>query len=458
LNSSGGEVGKYFYDGEGARVKKVVGNETTIFVYSNGKLIAEYSTATPTPNPTTNYTATDTLGSPRVLTDSNGQVKSRRDFMPFGEEIGVNTPQTAGRNSNPQYNSGDNVRQKFTGYQKDAESNLDFAEARYYNSNHGRFTAVDPLLASGKSSNPQTFNRFVYCLNRPLNYTDPTGLQVAQQGKWFKPITPDGKLAYTFANQAPDGYEPVPFDERGKLTGSVTDNPFMLAQFNPAGPMSAAARLYFTMQPVVDGFVNSSWNRDGFRLIQKYDVPAPGTVTDTSLDLLCFLQAGGAVIRPLATLGRAALSSTSTVNLAATSTSRNLPILNPHFTPDPTKVLQNITNGANSSLAANPGLASTVLSGPELSAAGRLPFLQPMQYGNAVERLAARQINLSPLHRQLFQPLGGPGRPDFIGRGVATGMNFDITTPAQIGRHLARPGYGSGLNVCTYQRPYQSIF
>src|ERR1041385_5368337 len=28
-------IGQYFYDGEGKRVKKVTGNETTIFVYSS---------------------------------------------------------------------------------------------------------------------------------------------------------------------------------------------------------------------------------------------------------------------------------------------------------------------------------------------------------------------------------------------------------------------------------------
>ena len=31
-------------------------------------------------------------------------------------------------------------------------------------------------------------------------------------------------------------------------------------------------------------------------------------------------------------------------------------------------------------------------------------------------------------------------------------MNFDITTPGQVGAHLARPGYGQGLNVVTYLR------
>ncbi|MBX3293415.1 MAG: HNH endonuclease, partial [Acidobacteria bacterium] len=69
--------------------------------------------------------------------------------------------------------------QKFTGYQKDEETQLDFAEARMYQNQHARFTAVDPLLASGKSANPQTFNRYVYVVNNPLIFVDPDGLQVA---------------------------------------------------------------------------------------------------------------------------------------------------------------------------------------------------------------------------------------------------------------------------------------
>ena len=92
--------------------------------------------------------------------------------MPFGEEMGPSFP---GRSSNA-YSTGDGVRQKFTGYQKDEESGLDFAEARMYENRHARFTAVDPLLASGNGANPQTFNRYVYVANSPLAYTDPTGL------------------------------------------------------------------------------------------------------------------------------------------------------------------------------------------------------------------------------------------------------------------------------------------
>jgi hypothetical protein len=39
------------YDGEGNRVKKITDQETTVFVYSSGKLIAEYSTAAPPQDP-----------------------------------------------------------------------------------------------------------------------------------------------------------------------------------------------------------------------------------------------------------------------------------------------------------------------------------------------------------------------------------------------------------------------
>ncbi len=169
-------VGTYFYDGENKRIKKVTDTETTIFVYSAGKLIAEYSTAVaPTAEAKIAYTTTDHLGSPRIITDQLGQVKSRRDFMPFGEELNAGVGARTGDSGLKYSSSADNVRQKFTGYQKDSETNLDFAEARMYENRFGRFTAVDPLMASGKSADPQSFNRYIYVRNNPLILTDPSG-------------------------------------------------------------------------------------------------------------------------------------------------------------------------------------------------------------------------------------------------------------------------------------------
>lgn len=168
-------IGKYYYDGTGKRVKKVSISDTTIFVYNaSGNLVAEYSTQT-TSNPTISYLTIDSLGSPRVITDNGGNVISRRDFMPFGEDLYAGA---TNRTVVSKYGAtgADNIRKRFAGYEKDTETKLDFAEARYYNNQHGRFTAVDPLLASGMSANPQTFNRYVYVANNPVVLTDPTGM------------------------------------------------------------------------------------------------------------------------------------------------------------------------------------------------------------------------------------------------------------------------------------------
>lgn len=170
-DSANNVIGIYSYDGDGKRIKKVTNSEATTFVYSGGKLVAEYLLTTATPQiPRTQYITTDILGSPRIISDGSGNIVSRRDFMPFGEELN----EIGNRSASAGYNA-DSVRQKFTGYQRDAETNLDFAEARYYNNQNGRFTVVDPLLASGKSANPQTFNRYTYALNSPLKLIDRSG-------------------------------------------------------------------------------------------------------------------------------------------------------------------------------------------------------------------------------------------------------------------------------------------
>jgi hypothetical protein len=99
--------------------------EETIFVYDGlGKLVAEYSTQTPPQNPTTNYTITDQLDSPRVITDSNGNVTSRQDFMPFGEEL---APDGQNRTTNQKHDTNDNIRQRFADYHKKTKKQLNTA-------------------------------------------------------------------------------------------------------------------------------------------------------------------------------------------------------------------------------------------------------------------------------------------------------------------------------------------
>lgn len=165
-NASNQVIGQYFYDGEGRRVQKTATQENTIFVYDAfGKMVAEYLiTSSASQAPQTRYLTEDHLGSPRVITDEAGNVVSRHDYMAFGEEI-----------TRTNFGS-DSIRKKYTGYERDVESSLDYAQARYYNSRNGRFTSVDPLTASASIKNPQTFNRYSYGLNSPYKFSDPLGL------------------------------------------------------------------------------------------------------------------------------------------------------------------------------------------------------------------------------------------------------------------------------------------
>jgi len=148
------------------------------------------------PDPSTPYAdvrwiIADRLGTPRMVLDESGTLAnvSRHDYLPFGEEI---TAQIGGRTAQQGYVA-DGTRQKFTQYERDNETGLDFAQARYYSNSQGRFTRPDPYnilfeMKAGRNarergqildayiSEPRNWNRYTYCLNNPTNLYDPSGL------------------------------------------------------------------------------------------------------------------------------------------------------------------------------------------------------------------------------------------------------------------------------------------
>jgi RHS repeat-associated protein len=163
----------YSYDGDGRRVKKSnPDGSVLVMVYdAGGRLIAEYnSAATASTVYQPSYLTADSLGSTRVVTDASGVVKSRRDYLPFGEEIQAGI---GGRTTAMKYSAVDGLRQRYTGHERDDESGLDFAQARYCSSATGRFTSPDSMM--GTIRNPQTLNLYSYVANNPLVYIDPTG-------------------------------------------------------------------------------------------------------------------------------------------------------------------------------------------------------------------------------------------------------------------------------------------
>jgi len=157
--------------------------EVTVFVYdTSGKLVAEYSTIVASTNDAkVNYLSSDHLGSPRINTNQNGAVISRHDYHPFGEEIDG----TGGRITGLNYGN-DSVRKQFTGYERDIETDLDFAQARMYSSKLGRFSQFDPVMVSqSKRVDPQEINPYAYCQNNPLKFTDSSGA-ILDPSKWSK--------------------------------------------------------------------------------------------------------------------------------------------------------------------------------------------------------------------------------------------------------------------------------
>ena len=53
------------------------------------------------------------------------------------------------------------------------DSGLYYHNARYYDASIGRFISADTVVPD--PADPQHLNRYTYCLNNPLKYTDPTG-------------------------------------------------------------------------------------------------------------------------------------------------------------------------------------------------------------------------------------------------------------------------------------------
>jgi RHS repeat-associated protein len=131
----------------------------TDYVYRDGLLAATVN------GTTVRRFHLDYLGTPRLITDGGGVIKVFHHYYGFGEESAA----TKG---------GENARLRFTGNERDdlaaLPENLDYLHARYYAPSERRFLSLDPVL--GSSQDPQSWNRYGYVHNSPINFIDPLGL------------------------------------------------------------------------------------------------------------------------------------------------------------------------------------------------------------------------------------------------------------------------------------------
>jgi RHS repeat-associated protein len=68
-----------------------------------------------------------------------------------------------------------NGTEKFTGYFRDSETGLDYAEQRYHQPGMGRFLTPDPYQGSSEPDNPGSWNRYSYVGGDPIEYKDADG-------------------------------------------------------------------------------------------------------------------------------------------------------------------------------------------------------------------------------------------------------------------------------------------
>jgi RHS repeat-associated protein len=162
------------YDGNGSRIKKTEGGQTVVYVnqyyavntttsnatssyYLGNKLIATMEKGV-SENGTLRYVHQDHLTSTSLMTNQTGnQIGDTVKYLPFGET-----------RANPDIPTD----KLFTGQRLDG-TGLYYYNARYYDPTIGRFISPDTVIQS--MANPQCFNRYSYCLNNPLKYTDPSG-------------------------------------------------------------------------------------------------------------------------------------------------------------------------------------------------------------------------------------------------------------------------------------------
>jgi RHS repeat-associated protein len=164
------------YDALGQRVRTASGGRERIYVYDiAGKVVAEYGPPGGDSGGTS-YLFTDHQGSTRAVLDARGRVKARRDYGPFGGEVGAGVgPRTGAGTGGQLYGSLDGTRRQYALTERDAETGLDHAWWRKYDSLAGRWTSPDPYLGSASLGDPQSFNRYTYVGNDPVNFIDPEG-------------------------------------------------------------------------------------------------------------------------------------------------------------------------------------------------------------------------------------------------------------------------------------------
>ena len=221
----------YGYDYQNNRVAQYAGGITTIYVnklystnsasttkhiFAGNDLIAVVERTTAT---TTHIVHTDHLGGTNAITDADGDIVQALDYYPYGDR---------------RINSGTDVsKREYIGEMYDAESGLNYLNARYYQSSRGQFLSQDPVFwengqtDTGKFvlTNPQLLNSYSYAADNPIVGKDADGKLVELISR---PVGGMGGYfgAHSFVAVIPENPKTI-----GSIAGIETSRPFTLGGY-----------------------------------------------------------------------------------------------------------------------------------------------------------------------------------------------------------------------------------
>jgi RHS repeat-associated protein len=160
---------RYYFD---TYEKEVMIDGTTRhlnYIYVGASLIAIFEQKTGGDNML--YVYTDYLGSLRCITSATGAIEQRLSYDAWGSRRNY---QTGLKLSDAQIAPATTLTSRgFTGQEHIDGMGLINLNARMYEPALGIFLSPDNYVQA--PDNSQNFNRYSYCLNNPLKYTDPSG-------------------------------------------------------------------------------------------------------------------------------------------------------------------------------------------------------------------------------------------------------------------------------------------
>jgi RHS repeat-associated protein len=122
------------------------------------------------------YYYTDAQGTPLATADAQGNIISTAEYRPYATQVLGQPADGPG----------------YTGHVNDADAGLVYMQARYYDTELGRFLSVDPATPSAGGT--FKINRYDYANNNPSTNSDPDGRNTNSDGRSTDPCDSAGNV------------------------------------------------------------------------------------------------------------------------------------------------------------------------------------------------------------------------------------------------------------------------